>query len=432
MTARRWFHVLLGAAFLPCVTLPLVWMAAVKEWRSAGPDRRWAARLLALALVDTLVAVAIIALTQQRDGSPTAPVAARHLVIGVNPDPASAGPGVRLGTITPGGPAEKVGLRVGDVIESVGGRAVSSLDELQHEVGQASPDSPLKLRIRRGTSIFNVEFDPVWSDQIPRPRRPLFQPDSAGGSCLSSFGGAWKPVVLEIALLAVLAVAGWRGGAGAGVWFTLLALVAGTGGALAGWLAPCLLAGGPSAGGVLLSMWGTSLGLVLTALAGRTGVQPPPIVASRSVSSTVLLGAWYAVTGAIRVAIIVGALSVFFPSTRAATPIDLFAPALQSGGPGLLVVALGAIVLAPLGEELVFRGMLLPSLIPWVGTTAAIWISAIVFGGLHWYYGVMTPVIVLFGWVLGWARITSGGLRAPILLHALINTIPVTVLALRH
>jgi len=146
----------------------------------------------------------------------------------------------------------------------------------------------------------------------------------------------------------------------------------------------------------------------------------------------VLLGAWYAVTGAIRIAIIVGALSVFLPSTRAATPIDMFAPALQSGGPGLLVVALGAIVLAPLGEELVFRGMLLPSLIPWVGTTAAIWISAIVFGGLHWYYGVMTPAIVLFGWVLGWARITSGGLRAPILLHALINMIPVTVLALRH
>jgi membrane protease YdiL (CAAX protease family) len=412
--------------------MPLVWMAAVKEWRSAGPDRRWAGRLLALALVDTLVAVALIAVAEQRDVPPTAPAAARRLVIGVVPDPASTGPGVRLGTITPGGPAEKVGLRVGDIIESVGGKAVSSLAELQREVGHASPDAPLQLRVRRDRSVFTVEFEPVWSDQVPPQRRPLFQPDAAGGSCITSFGGAWKPIALEIALLAVLAVAGWRGGAGAGVWFTLLALVVGTSGALVGWVAPCLLVGGPSAGGMLLSMWGTSLGLVLTALAGRGWVRPPPIVASRSVSSTVLLGAWYAVTGAIRVAIVVGAIRFFLPSTTQATPIDLFAPALQSGGPGLLVVAVGAVVLAPLGEELVFRGMLLPSLIPWAGTTAALWISAIVFGGLHWYYGVTTPLIVLFGWVLGWARIASGGLRAPILLHALINLVPVTVLALRH
>ena len=432
MTARRWFHVLLGAAFLPCLSLPLVWMAAVKEWRTAGPDRRWAARLVALALVDTLVAVAIIALTERRDAPPTAPVAARRLVIGVVPDPDSKGSGVRLGSVTPGGPAEKAGLRVGDVIESVDGQAVSSFVELQRKVGQASPDSPLELRIHRGTSVFTVEFDPVWSDQMPRPRRALFQPDTSSASCIASFGGAWKPVALEIGLLLVLAVAGWRGGAGAGVWFTTLALVVGAGGALAGWMAPCLLVGGPSAGGLLLSMWGTSLGLVLTALGGCRWARPLPIVASRSVSSTVLLGAWYAVTGAIRLAILLGALRLFFPSTPQATPIDLFAPALQSGGPGLLVVAVGAVVLAPLGEELVFRGMLLPSLSPWAGTAAALWISAFVFGGLHWYYGIMTPVIVLFGWVLGWARIASGGLRAPILLHALINLVPVTILALRH
>jgi membrane protease YdiL (CAAX protease family) len=432
LTARRWFHVLLGAAFLPCLSLPLVWMAAVKEWRTAGPDRRWAARLLALAIVDTLVAVAIIGLTSQRDDLPAAGNPVRRLVIGVAPDPASKGPGVRLGTITPGGPAEKAGLRVGDVIESVDGEVVSSLDELRREVGNATPDEPLELGIRRDASVFTVEADPVWSDQMPRQRRGLFQPDPAGESCVSSFGGAWKPVALEIALLAVLAVAGWRGGAGAGVWLTMLALVVGTGGALAGWMAPCLVVGGPSAGGVLLTMWGTSLGLVLTGLAGRAWVRPPPIVASRSVLSTVLLGAWYAVTGAIRLAIVLGALRLLLHSTPLATPIDLFAPAVQSAGPGLLVLAVGAVVLAPLGEELVFRGMLLPALVPWAGTTAALWISALIFGGLHWYYGVMTPVIVLFGWVLGWARIASGGLLAPVLLHALINLLPVAVTALRH
>jgi membrane protease YdiL (CAAX protease family) len=432
LTARRWFHVLLGAAFLPCLSLPFVWMAAVTEWRSAGPDRRWATRLLALAIVDTLVAVAIIGLTSHRNDLAAAPPPVRHLVIGVVPDSASTGPGVRLGAVTPGGPAEKAGLRVGDVIESVDGEAVSSLDELRREVGEAAPDEPLELHIRRGTSVFTVAFVPVWSDQMPGERRRLFQPDLTGKSCVASFGGAWKPAALEIALLAVLAVVGWRGGAGAGVWLTMLALVVSTGGALAGWTIPCLLVGGTSAGGVLLTMLGTSLGLMLTGLAGRAWVQPPPIVASRSVGSTVWLGAWYAVTGALRLGIILGAVRLFLPTTPQTTPIDLFAPALQSGAPGLLVVAVGAIVLAPLGEELVFRGLLLPSLIPWVGTTAALWISAVVFGGLHWYYGVMTPVIVLFGWVLGWARITSGGLLAPVLLHALINLVPVTVLALRH
>jgi hypothetical protein len=404
----------------------------LNAWRSAGPDRRWPARLLALAVVDTLVVLALIGLAH-RDERPAVPAPARRLVIGVMPDRKSSGPGVRLGAVTPGLPAEKAGLRAGDVIESVDGEAVSSFDGLRQEIAEASPDETLELRIRRGESVLTVEVEPVWSDQIPRQRRTLFEAEGTGGSCLGSFeGGSWKPIALELALLGALAVAGWRGGAGAGVWFTMVALLVSTGGALVGWIVPCLLVGGVSMGGVLLSMWGTSLGLVLTGLAGRTCVRPPSIVASRSVSSTVLLGVWYAVTGAIRLAVVLGALRLLLPSTPQMSPIDLFRPALQSEGPGPLFVVIGAVVLAPLGEELVFRGMLLPSLIPWAGTTAALWVSAIVFGGLHWYYGVMTPIIVLFGWVLGWARIASGGLRAPFVLHALINLLPVTVTALRH
>ncbi len=436
MSSRRLFHILLGAAFLPALSLPVVWIAALREWRRSGygPDRRWAARILALAVVDTLVLAAIIVLAGPgRDEIPAGRAPVRRLVIGVIPDRTFSGPGVRLGTVTPGGPAAKAGLRVGDVIEAVDGEQLSTFDELRDAILDGSLGVPLELRIHRGESVFTVEVEPVWSDQIPVPRRTLFQAEVTGTSCLGAFGAVpWKPIALEVLLLAVLAVAGRHAGVGAGVSLTMLALVVSTGGALAGWLASCLLLGGPSAGGALLSMWGTPIGLLLTALVGRTWIRPLPIVASHSVSSAILLGAWYAVTGAIRLTIILGAVQVFLPSTPHATAADLFAPALRTEGSGLLIVAVGAVVLAPLGEELVFRGMLLPSLIPWVGTTAALWISAVVFGGLHWYYGVMTPVIVLFGWVLGWARVASGGVRAPIFIHALMNLVPITVMALRH
>jgi len=96
-------------------------------------------------------------------------------------------------------------------------------------------------------------------------------------------------------------------------------------------------------------------------------------------------------------------------------------------GWGLLAVP--AALLAPVGEELLFRGVLLPWLTGWMGRLAALGVSAGVFASLHLFYGVFTGWIFFLGLLLGWARLASGGLRAPILLHVTINSFALLMLA---
>jgi membrane protease YdiL (CAAX protease family) len=96
---------------------------------------------------------------------------------------------------------------------------------------------------------------------------------------------------------------------------------------------------------------------------------------------------------------------------------------------GWVLLAVPAVLLAPVGEELLFRGVLLPWLSGWMGRVAALMVSAGAFASLHLFYGVFTGWIFFLGLLLGWARLASGGLRAPILLHITINGIAMLMLA---
>lgn len=65
--------------------------------------------------------------------------------------------GGRSGTAAPeiavvarGGPAERTGLEVGDVILTVGDRAVLTADEAREALAAAGPDRSLRLTVRRG------------------------------------------------------------------------------------------------------------------------------------------------------------------------------------------------------------------------------------------------------------------------------------------
>jgi hypothetical protein len=137
------------------------------------------------------------------------------------------------------------------------------------------------------------------------------------------------------------------------------------------------------------------------------------------------LGLLYTLAGAARFNFLFAALTRLW-STAAVTenPVSAFGQGLSSvEGPGLLLFALPVIFLVPLAEELTFRGLLQPALAGWLGPPIGIGVASVLFAALHWHYGFMTPQIVFYGAVLGWARHTSGGLRAPILLHALVNGI---------
>ncbi|WP_255006093.1 CPBP family intramembrane glutamic endopeptidase [Cyanobium sp. ATX 6F1] len=88
--------------------------------------------------------------------------------------------------------------------------------------------------------------------------------------------------------------------------------------------------------------------------------------------------------------------------------------------PTLLCFALTAVVLAPLFEETIFRGVLLPVLGRELGAVWGVVVSSLVFGIAHLSLGELPPLFVL-GLGLGWLRWSSGRLGACVLMHALWN-----------
>jgi len=93
----------------------------------------------------------------------------------------------------------------------------------------------------------------------------------------------------------------------------------------------------------------------------------------------------------------------------------------------LFVVAVLAI--APVGEELLFRGALLRGLLRRTNPAAAVWISALVFALVHVVLdpgaGFAVPALLLLGLVSGYRALRTGTLSQSILLHAGFNFLAV-------
>ena len=88
----------------------------------------------------------------------------------------------------------------------------------------------------------------------------------------------------------------------------------------------------------------------------------------------------------------------------------------------LALLLLTAVVLAPLFEEVIFRGTLLPVLAARVGSGTAVLLSALVFALAHLSIGELAPLTVL-GIGLGLLRLRGGRLLPCVLMHALWNGI---------
>jgi membrane protease YdiL (CAAX protease family) len=98
------------------------------------------------------------------------------------------------------------------------------------------------------------------------------------------------------------------------------------------------------------------------------------------------------------------------------------------------VLALTIVVLAPLTEELLFRGALLRSLLRKVAPASAVLISAVVFGLVHALGDpsvgtvIALPAIILLGVVSGYQAAHTGNLSRSILLHVGFNALSVVFL----
>jgi membrane protease YdiL (CAAX protease family) len=87
--------------------------------------------------------------------------------------------------------------------------------------------------------------------------------------------------------------------------------------------------------------------------------------------------------------------------------------------------ALGVVLLAPLAEELLFRGVLLRALVRRTDPARAVFGSALVFALIHvvgdpdtYYY---VPAFLLLGLVSGWRAMKTGNLSQSVMLHVGFN-----------
>ena len=79
-----------------------------------------------------------------------------------------------------------------------------------------------------------------------------------------------------------------------------------------------------------------------------------------------------------------------------------------------------AAVLAPIGEELVFRGGVFRYLLSKTGTLPAALISSVLFGALHLSLFGIVPLSLL-GFALCYAYYLTGNIRVPIIIHMIFN-----------
>ncbi|MCK5772339.1 MAG: CPBP family intramembrane metalloprotease [Thermoplasmata archaeon] len=93
-------------------------------------------------------------------------------------------------------------------------------------------------------------------------------------------------------------------------------------------------------------------------------------------------------------------------------------------GPQIGALIISVSLLAPLSEEIFFRGYLFGALEKKLGGNPAILITAVIFGLAHFNLVLFIPIF-LMGLVLGWMRERTGSILPSILVHSMNNTLAI-------
>jgi membrane protease YdiL (CAAX protease family) len=116
--------------------------------------------------------------------------------------------------------------------------------------------------------------------------------------------------------------------------------------------------------------------------------------------------------------------------TQKPFPVQIALPAIREALQTNPITVVASIVfLAPMAEEVLFRGLLFGALQRWLSARGTILLTAMLFALIHVQAIYFLPIF-LVGVLCGWARHKSGSLAVPMLLHILNNGISLVLMQL--
>jgi putative serine protease PepD len=81
----------------------------------------------------------------------------QHAYLGIHVGDAQSGAGAQVGSVTSGSPADKAGLKAGDVITDFDGKAIASADDLTAAVSAHQPNDKVTITIDRNGSTKKID-----------------------------------------------------------------------------------------------------------------------------------------------------------------------------------------------------------------------------------------------------------------------------------
>ncbi len=98
-----------------------------------------------------------LAFTKTRETPTTSSLRSGSVTMGIMPDYTFSGAGVRCDGVTDGRPAQKAGLKAGDIIIKLGEYNVSSMESYMQTLGKFQKGEKAKVRFKRGTEELEAE-----------------------------------------------------------------------------------------------------------------------------------------------------------------------------------------------------------------------------------------------------------------------------------
>jgi membrane protease YdiL (CAAX protease family) len=105
---------------------------------------------------------------------------------------------------------------------------------------------------------------------------------------------------------------------------------------------------------------------------------------------------------------------------------DLYLPLFGNSMIGVVVLMVVAVLIAPIVEEILFRGYIQGTLEKYISPTLSLLITALIFSLSHFQFVVVIPLFIL-GLLLGALRNHTRSISVPIMFHMLNNVITLVV-----